>query len=603
MTILQSLDTYYHRLAQSGDVISPGWSSEKIAWCIVLSTGGEPLDVQDVREFVGEKARPKHFAVPAAAKRTAAISANFLWDKTAYALGRTAGRGQRAAQEHAAFVTLHRKCLVGQTDEGLVALGQFLAKWVPHRFDAAPFRPEMLDTNVMFKLHGDECYLHERAAARALVANWQDESDEKATICLVTGERGPAIRLHPLIKGVEGAQLSGGALVSFNAASFNSHGKKQGQNAPISKGAAFRYAAALNHLLARERRHRLRRPVGDATVVFWADVSEAAAAEEVGSLFGQLFDGDIADETVAKQLRTRLEAIASGAPLIDLHPNIQARTRFHILALSPNGARLSVRFWASRTLGDFATHLARHYADLEIDPPPRGWGGAPSLSRLLVNTVASQRDYKNIPPLLAGEVMRAVLLGTRYPLSLLWAALARLRAGNTAAIGWHAATIRAVLVRLHRDSPDIPQEGETPMSLQRDHINSGYQLGRLFAIYELAQRAALGNVKSTIRDRYFGCASAAPANVFPMIARGAMHHLAIVRKNKPRWASLIEREVEEISGRLKPCPSGIWPRSLRISDQGEFVIGYYHQRAAKLSSENGKEYHVDDCTSDRDTEE
>src|SRR3546814_8457801 len=112
----------------------------------------------------------------------------------------------------------------------------------------------------------------------------------------------------------------------------------------------------------------------------------------------------------------------------------------------------------------------------------------------------------------------------------------RLRAGDNAASGWHAAVIRAVLVRdwrLTPRDPDISERGETPMSLKRDHDNPGYQLGRLFAVYELAQRSALGRVNATIRDKYFGAASATPASVFPLIVRGAQPHLAKVRKERP----------------------------------------------------------------------
>lgn len=123
------------------------------------------------------------------------------------------------------------------------------------------------------------------------------------------------------------------------------------------------------------------------------------------------------------------------------------------------------------------------------------------------------------------------------------------------------------------------------MSLQRDHENPGYQLGRLFAVYELAQRSALGRVNAGIRDKYFGAASATPANVFPLIVRGGQNHLAKVRKDKPGWAALIEKELEEIHSHLAPA----LPRSLNLQKQGEFAIGYYHQRAAKLSDGKGAE--------------
>lgn len=192
MTVLQALERYYHRLDGRGEVSAPGWSPEKFGWCIVLNRDGTPVDVRDLHELSGKKPKPKAYAVPAAVKRTVGIAPNLLWDKTAYVLGRTASAGKRTAQEHQAFLDLHLARLARQDDEGLVALRRFLERWQPERFDAPPFRPEMLDANMMFRLDGDGCYLHERPAARALVAAGEsDEAGEEAEtgLCLITGEQ------------------------------------------------------------------------------------------------------------------------------------------------------------------------------------------------------------------------------------------------------------------------------------------------------------------------------------------------------------------------------------------------------------------------------
>ncbi len=593
MTVLQALDGYYRRLDRRGEVSAPGWSPEKFGWCVILNRDGSVVDVQNLHDLSGKKPKARLYRVPAAVKRTVGIAPNLFWDKTAYVLGRTAGEGKRTAQEHAAFVAAHFARLAGCDDEGLVALRHFLEKWHPARFDEPPFKPEMLDANVMFRLEDELGFLHERAAARELVNSAGDEESAHAGDtgrCLVTGDRALLARLHPTIKGVEGGQSSGAALVSFNLDAFTSLGKEQGANAPTSAGAAFRYGAALNHLLTRDGPNRLRRPVGDATVVFWADAADAKAADAADDLIAAWLGSDVTDEAEAAQVRMQMEAVAAGRPLASLRADITPGTRFHVLGLSPNAARLSVRFWLTDSLDTFARRLAQHHQDCRVEPPPMGWGAAPSVGRLLVNVTAMQRDYKNIPPLLAGEVMRAVLSGTRYPLSLLSAALMRLRAGDTADSGWHAAAIRAVLVRLNRRNPEIPEQGEMPMSLDKEHRTPGYLLGRLFAVYELAQRAALGRVNATIRDKYFGAASATPAGVFPLIVRGGQNHLAKVRKEKPGWAMLIERELEEIHAGLTPA----LPRALRLQQQGEFAIGYYHQRAAKLSNDKGEAVHADD---------
>lgn len=535
MTILQALNGYYARLP---DVAAPGWSQEKFGWCIVLNPEGAPVDVENLHDVTGKKPRPTLRLVPAAIKRTVAIAPNFLWDKTAYVLGRTAGEGKRTADEHAAFVALHLERLEGQEDAGLAALRRFLAQWRPEQFEALPRgTAEMLDANVMFRLEGELGFLQERAAARALVEAAASAGGTAAgSLCLVTGARAPVARLHPTIKGVEGAQSSGAALVSFNLDAFTSLGKEQGENAPTSEGAAFRYGAALNSMLQRDSGNRLSRPIGDATVVFWADASKAEA-EAADAFMALLMEPDvqaITDEKEVARLRKQIEQIAEGRPVAELRADIAPGTRFHVLGLSPNAARIAVRFWLSDTLDVFARRLAEHYQDMRIEPLPRRWGAAPSVRRLLIETGAAQRDAKNVPNLLAGEMMRTVLAGTRYPQSLMAAIWMRLRAGDDPGAGWHAAVLRGLLARAQRLSRavrDIPEKGETPMALDREHRNIGYVLGRLFAVYELAQVAALGRgVKATMRDKYFASASATPASVFPLVIAHGQNHLAKARK-------------------------------------------------------------------------
>ena len=139
MTILQSLDRYYDRMAARGEAEAPGYSREKIGFAILLSPEGEPVNQKDLREQVGRKLQARLVEVPAAVKRTAGISPNLLWDKSAYVLGRTAGQGRRTADEHAAFRKLHLDLLAETKDPGLLALRRFLEAWQPERFDAPPF--------------------------------------------------------------------------------------------------------------------------------------------------------------------------------------------------------------------------------------------------------------------------------------------------------------------------------------------------------------------------------------------------------------------------------------------------------------------------------
>lgn len=573
MSILAALNSYYGRLE---GIAEPGWGPAKFGYCIVLADNGRPLHVIDLHDRDGKKPRPREIIVPAV-QRTSGIKPALFWDKTAYVLGCTANGARRTAQEHAAFKEANLTAIAGSDDPALVAYRGFLETWTPDRFQPPLFTPDMLDANILFRWHQDNAFLHERPAARALVNADDGDGEAGEGFCLVTGERAPLATLHPTIKGVDHAQSSGASLVSFNQPAFTSYGKDQGANAPTSAHAAFRYGAALNRLLMRGGGNRLQRTVGDATIVFWADASNVKAAEAAESFFSDGLDG-VTDEAEAIRLGRDLEAVGKGRPLTELGRDIEEGTTFHILGISPNAARLSVRFWLTDNLETFAKLLAYHAADLAIEPPP--WRTYPSVNRLLAQTVALQGKFENIPPLLAGEVMRAILSSTRYPQSWLAATIMRLRAGDDPLTGWHAAAIRAVL---HRDFRLNLSPKDVPMSLSPEEPSTAYQLGRLFAVLEAAQRQALGNVNATIRDRYFGAASATPAGVFPLLLRGAQNHLGKLRKDgKGGW---IEREIETVLDRLGPD----LPRSLPLAEQGRFAIGYYHQRKAQFAGKRVEE--------------
>lgn len=587
--ILQALNDYYQRLRERGvGVALPGYSQEKISYVLVLSLDGELVDVQDVRVQTGKKMQPRLISVPQPEKRTSGVKSNFLWDKTSYVLGVSAKEGGRSAQEHLAFKEQHVALLSDSADSGLQALLKFLARWTPEQFQSPRFNPEMLDSNLVFRLDGQLQYLHDTPAAQAIWNRLQAGADSKEGICLVTGQHRPLARLHPAIKGVNGAQSAGASIVSFNLESFTSYGKTQGDNAPVSEQAAFAYTTVLNHLLRRDDSNHQRQQIGDATVVFWAEAADAAQADAAQNLFWDMLDPPADDASETERLRQALDAVAKGRPLRELSPDLEDETRLYVLGLAPNVSRLSIRFWETGSLRNFARRLAEHFQDLALEPRP--WKTAPAMWRLL-HATAPSRDGKSksedIPPQLAGELTRAILSGSRYPRSLLANTVMRLRADKAAknpyieceVFGMRAALCKAILARDLRLGVKGINE-EIPMSLDKEASNPGYRLGRLFAVLESAQRGALGTqVNATIRDRYYGAASATPATVFPMLLRNTQNHLAKLRKEKSGLAVTLEREISEIVDGL---PSH-FPRSLRLEDQGRFAIGYYHQSQARFT--------------------
>ena len=487
----------------------------------------------------------------------------------------TAAEGRDGAAQFAAFRESHLERLASSLDIGLVALRAFLASWTPGQFVAPVWPDDMKDQNVVFALEGERrqgLFLHDRPAAKALVATLAGDrgEGEAGAICLVSGERGPVARLHPAIKNVWGGQSSGGSIVSFNLDAFASYGHEQGHNAPISETAAFKYTTALNIFLAGTT-NRLQ--LGDTSVVFWADAADAELAATAESVFGSCFT-EIDEATEAGKVGAILTRMRDGViwqdAVRDIEPGLAAGVRFHVLGLAPNAARISIRFWLEDDFGAFAEHYRCFVADMAIDPPPRE--GYPPLWRY-VNETAVLRKRENVQPNLAGEWLRAILDGTGYPLPLLSAMLTRIRAdGEINAL--RAATIKAVLVRNF-------SWGAT-MALDQNNREPAYLLGRLFAVLERFQELALGNVNASIRDRYYGSASAAPRTVFPLLLRLNLHHKSKAAKgSKGGLANYFDRQLAEIMDGL----GNEFPSSLSLRDQGKFALGYYHQFNRRKASE------------------
>jgi CRISPR-associated protein Csd1 len=587
--ILQRLNELYGRLLENPDSVTGqprvppyGFTDENISYCLVLSKAGELVDIQDVRDTSEKKPKARRLSVPQPAKRTSGVKPNFLWDKTAYMLGIEGNKDKTTAKEmpwvlaektHAAFKQFHLNLLVNQDDAGLIALRQFLVDWKPEQFSHAPFTLEHVDANVVFKLDGEVGYIHERSAAKRLwlsllnpVAQNENESPNVHGMCLVTGEQAPLSRLHPAIKGVYGGQSSGGSIVSFNAEAYESFGKSQGDNAPVSEEAAFAYTTALNYMLRRENGHCL--SIGDTSTVFWAH-AKSAQAESQAVAFFSAFANPPDDDSQRKKLGVSLEKIAKGRPFEEIAPDLDPKTRFYVLGLAPNAARLSIRYWLDSTLGELGQCLSEHWQDMQIEPLPWRPEQPPSVWRCLIQT-APLGKTENIAPQLAGEWLRSILTGRRYPRALLTQIVQRLRSDGDMN-GLRVALIKAVLQRDHRKG--FLKEA-TPMSLDLENAPLAYRLGCLFAVLERAQSEAIPGANATIVDRYYGTASSVPYSVFPRLIAGFQNHVSKIRKDKPGFAVNLGKQIGNILDLLPPT----FPKQLSVEQQGQFAVGYYHQK-------------------------
>ncbi len=566
--ILHALNDYYQRRQRSPDpqdrLPAFGLEEKEIPFVIEIDPNGQLVNLVDTRTIVGKEKIGQRFLVPQGVKKTSGVAANLLWDAAEYVLGvDTKGKPERVVEQHTAFCARVKDLPdVALKDAGIQAVLAFFKNINLKPFEALPVWTEILaaNPNMTFRLHGDvELICQRPAVATAGIPVTDNESD--AAICLVSGETASIERLHPAIKGVWGAQSSGANIVSFNLDAFNSYGKTQGANAPLGKSAVFAYTTALNHLLARDSRQRIQ--VGDASTVFWAEEKHDLETA-LPDLFGEPRKDNPNQGTDA--LTALYQSVQSGK-----FTRGKSDTRFHVLGLAPNAARIAIRFWETAPAHELARRIAAHFDDIKIAHAPHEPEHL-SLFRLLTG-LAVQGKADNIPPNLGGEVMRAILEGLPYPAPLLTLAVQRCRAEQKPTYQ-RASVIKAALNRSIRrlNQTALSPEKEFQIMLDSTNVNPPYRLGRLFATLEKIQEEASPGLNATIRDRYYGAASSTPVAVFTTLLRLKNHHLGKLSKGR---SVQMERLVGEIMGGLDD-----FPRILALPDQGRFALGYYHQRQA-----------------------
>lgn len=571
--ILQALYEYYRRRMADPDPARrlPGFGMEdkEIGFIVELTPAGRLASITDTHTRVGKKLIATSFLVPRGGKRTSGISSNLLWDTPEYALGLSTGnKSDRVAEKHVAFrARIEAMPREVRADAGVSAVRAFLDGSPRETIATDPLWEDVRTgkSAIAFRLAGDADLVCQRPAVIGFsLSRDRDDGDSPPVKlpCLVTGEVAAVERRHNSIKGVWDAQTSGANIVSFNLAAFNSFGKVQGTNAPVSEAAAFAYTTALNHLLGRNSRQRFQ--VGDASTVFWAQQPDDSDVEDAfAGIFGETVDPDGRTE----QIRALFEAIRSGR-----FDGARGAHRFFVLGLAPNAARIAVRFWHAAPLRDIAERVRTWFDDLSIVRGPND-PEYPSLFRLL-SSVATQGKADNIPPNLGGDVMRSALSGGAFPTSWLSAAVQRCRSEQHVSY-FRAAAIKACLnraTRFEQATSSNTRPEITPM-LDSSNPSVAYRLGRLFAVLEKVQEEANPGINATIRERYYGAASSAPVTVFTTLLRLKNHHLAKL-ENRGRAVNL-EKLIGEIVDGVDAFPG-----HLALPEQGRFAIGYYHQRQA-----------------------
>ena len=586
--ILQALTAYYEQLLRQGKIAAPGWDGHfKVSYELRLNDAGQLVDVVDLRvsETKGKKTvlAPRAMRVPARKSRTSGVVAQFLCDNPSYLLGADEkGNPERAVECFKACAKLHHAILDGVDSPAARALLAYFDSWDPAQAATHPLLAEQWkeitgNANLIFGYeaadHSHSFVNDDPAIQNAWQAHYNDRSaDSDMGQCLITGKYAPIERIHPLINGVPGAKSSGAALVSFNAPAFCSYDHEQGENAPVSEYAAFAYTTALNLLIA-DRNHCKR--VGDTTIVCWAESAEPAY-QDAFSLF--LFGAEEASGIEEADVQAALRRLAAGQTVPFLEKELAPDQHFYVLGLAPNAARLSVRFFLRDTFGTFARNLQKHADALEITRPAYDKRKTLSVWALAMETVNRKERSPSPAPQLAGDLLRAVLTGGRYPATLLNGVTMRIRAEQDVTRG-RAAILKAYYLR---NSPtDLNKEVFT-VSLN-ETTNVPYILGRLFSVLEAVQSDANPGINTNIKDRYFNSACATPVLVFPTLLKLAQKHLQKLPDGK---AVFYNKQITELAALV---PESGFPARLSLPEQGKFEIGYYHQTQKRFEKKNKEE--------------
>jgi len=570
--IIQSLVSLYNRLSKEEKVPPLGFSVEDIGFSIVINKQGDLVgDPQDLRSSIKANVYEyRQSVVPYSNKVNVRSSgaknvANFMVDKADYIFGMS-GKTKKEVH-HKSFTDLIDQVCCDVDEDGVKAVKLFLSKWKAEDAAALKYWDELSGDKgkwIAFELEGERGFIHERPEVQKLWKQYVADQKYEEGLDLASGEKKPIQKQYSQFKFGSGASL-----VSFNESAYESYNKKRGQNAPISVDAEFESSTALKYLL-RSKGQRLK--IGDATTVFWTENNSPVEA-----FLGMILNPQ--DDDTNQDLQIFLNAIRSGQ--YSSIPDYDGVVKFYILGLSLNKARLAVRFWYVCKVDDLMNRICEHFKHLEMEKNRDNDPLNPGIWHLLKETA---RETKDISRLLGGALMRSILEGTHYPLNLFNGVLNRIRVEQAKKdknsgksipnINYlRAAICKAVLTRNYKM--------EVPMSLDTEKNDIAYLLGRLFAVLEKAQQGAIPGAKVTIKDRFYGSASATPASVFPRLLSLATKHY-----KKAKFGQYYESIVAEI---MEEINSNGFPNHMDLKQQGLFSIAYYQQRNALFKKKDNSE--------------
>jgi CRISPR-associated protein Csd1 len=571
---------------QGGHGLPAGYKAQAIPWLVHLEPG-QAAGLLSTSSGAPGQDRGKKYSTPYLRRSGTDVKPQLLADKAEFVFGIADTRGkrdeaglaraaQRARARQADFLALVEACAAATGLEPVRQVARFLqagefrvlleGKAVAAG-DLVTFRVGAVCPFDLPEVRGFWARVVPHLSARGVgkldsgtIVEWlrqvrDNPLAEGGWECLVCGSPCTPERKHPvgisLPRSVADQQC---ALVSADKKAFWSYGLEQSLTAPTCRGCAEQYGRAINRLVADEHAHVT---VGPLVYVFWARGDTWSPASilsnpepgEVRQLLSAAFDGD----------QAALHTDPAG---------------FYAAAFSASGGRLVVRDWLETTVAQAKVALARYFALQQLVDRDGGPGRHYGVYALAAATLpSSARDAgKGLRPETPRLLLHVALKGGPLPPSLLAQAVRCCRAEQSVTRP-RAALIKMVLLSRQFDSP---LEISLMARLDPANRDPAYLCGRLLAVLERIQQAALGKTNTTIVGRFYGTASSAPASVFGRLMRGGQTHLERLRKEKPGAYKALKGRLEEI---VHPDLK-LFPKLLTLEQQGLFSLGYFHQCAS-----------------------
>lgn len=584
--VLQSLVNLYEVLAKKGKIDKLGWSKVKISYGLDIDENGKLQNIISLKttDKSGKKEIASLISLPTPVKRAVNIAANFLYDTSAYIFGcDLKGKLERNKLCFEASKKLHTELLCNNNSTASKAIQQYfenlnidnIEEYLSEIGCSKSIITDILKNGATVTLMPLGKLATDYDDIRKCWNDYYNKNSADSGLCLVTGQRMPIARLHPSIKGVRGGKSMGTSLVSFNAPAFESFEKEQGFNSPVSEYAAFAYTTSLNYLLSNDDYVNT---FGDTTVVYWTEDDNEGCQE----LFAELFRNSD-NEITQKDLWSVINKLSRGENVDWKEITINPENKFFILGLSPNSARLSVRFFLENTFGNFMKRIIKHDEDMSIITPEFITNSHFPIWKVLRETVNQNSKNKSAKPQLAGNLVYSILTGYKYPATLYNNIMIRIKAErdvNIERTAIRAAVIKAYLIRNYPEYKEV-----LTMELNTKCENQAYILGRIFSLLEEIQSKANPDINTTIKDKYFTSASSTPAVIFPFLIDLAQKHLKKMKSDKLGYCITKQKELTELISMIRED----FPTRMTMQEKGIFQIGYYHQTQYRYTNTKKEE--------------